>query len=240
MENIRKKLKILAKGNGEYAKFNKKIANTKKIVLGVRVSDMRKLAKSIAKDLDYGGALSYLKSCDKNVYEEVLLCGFIINYSNFCDVQKMRLTQKYLKYADSWALIDCFVSSRGKFDKKTRFNFAVKYLNSKNEFEARFGIIFLMANFLDNEHIDEVFAAAGRVKHKGYYVKMGLAWLYASAAVKFYKKTLGELQKSAKSGSIDDWTYKKALQKMTESYRLTDRQKGEIKRLKTHFRKLDA
>jgi hypothetical protein len=233
MDNIRKDLKILAKGNGKYSKFNKKIVNTKKLVLGGRVPDIRKLAKILAKDLDYGDALNYLKSCNKNVYEEVLLFGFIIKYAKFCDVQKIQLTRKYLKYADSWALIDCFVSSNGKFDKKKWFNFAVKYLSSKNEFEARFGIIFLMANFLDKENIDEVFATLVRVKHKGYYVKMGLAWLYSTAAVKFYKKTLDELKKNVKSGSIDAWTYKKAFQKMIESYRFTDKQKEEIKSLKT-------
>ena len=233
MENISKTLAGLAKGNGEYAVFNKKIVNTKKQVLGVRTPDMRKFAKSLAKKMDFNAVLNYLKTCDKNVYEEVLLSGFIINYSKFSDEQKMKLTRIYLKYADSWALIDCFASSRGNFDKKLWFNFAGGYLASKKEFEARFGIIFLMANFLDKEYIDKIFIALRKVKHGGYYVKMGLAWLFATAAVKFYDKTLSELKKSVNNRSIDQWTYNKALQKMTESYRFTDNQKKEVRRLRS-------
>ena len=166
MENINKTLAKLAKGNGEYALFNKKIVNTKKQVLGVRTPDMRKLAKSLAKDWDFSAALNYLKTCDKNVYEEVLLSGFVINYAKFTDAQKMKLTGIYLKHADSWALIDCFASSCGrKFDKKLWFDFACGYLASKKEFEARFGIIFLMANFLDEEYIDKIFFAGAQAFH---------------------------------------------------------------------------
>jgi 3-methyladenine DNA glycosylase AlkD len=227
MENIRKELKTLAKDNGEYADFNKRIVNTKKYVLGVRTPDMRKLAKSLAKETDFKTASDFLKTCDKNVYEEVLLSGFIINYAKITDAQKMKLTRSYLKYADSWALIDCFVSLRSKFDKERWFRFAEGYLTSKKEFEARFGVIFLMANFLEKDYIDRVFAALGKVKHEGYYVKMALAWIFATAAVKFYAQALNELKRVK-----DPWTRNKALQKMTESYRFTDKQKTEIRNLK--------
>ncbi|MDR2191349.1 MAG: DNA alkylation repair protein [Endomicrobium sp.] len=232
MKNVRNALVELAKGNAKYAQFNKNIVNTKKRVLGARTPDLRKLAKSLAKDLDFNGTLNFLKNCDKNVYEEVLLAGFIINYAKFTDAQKMKLTRLYLKHADSWALVDCFVSTRIKFDKEKWFNFAAGYLNSKEEFEARFGIIFLMAGYLEKDYIDRVFLALKKVKSGGYYVKMGLAWLFATAAVKFYEKTLKELEANVKNGVIDVWTYNNSLQKMTESYRFTNAQKQEIRALK--------
>ena len=77
-----------------------------------------------------------------------------------------------------------------------------------------------MTNFLDEAHIDQVFAALRKVTSDGYYVKMALAWLYATAAVNFFEKTLAELE----NRQIDTWTRNKAYQKMRESRRFTPRQ----------------
>jgi hypothetical protein len=55
-----------------------------------------------------------------------------------------------------------------------------------------------------------------------------MARLYATAGVKFYDKTLAEIKRP----EIDVWTKNKALQKMLESYRFTDKQKEEIRKLK--------
>ena len=55
------------------------------------------------------------------------------------------------------------------------------------------------------------------LKHDGYYVKMALAWLYATAAVNFFDLTLAELENE----HIDAWTRNKSYQKMRESRRFT-------------------
>ena len=81
----------------------------------------------------------------------------------------------------------------------------------------RYGIVSLMTNFLDKAYIDQVFAALRGIKHDGYYVKMGLAWLYTTAAVNFFELALAELE----NGHIDAWTRNKAYQKMRESRRFT-------------------
>jgi L-arabinose isomerase len=44
-------LSELAAGNDEYAAFNRRIVNTKKQVLGVRMPDLRRLAKRVAKGM---------------------------------------------------------------------------------------------------------------------------------------------------------------------------------------------
>ena len=49
---------------------------------------------------------------------------------------------------------------------------------------------------------------------------MALAWLYATAAVNFFEKTLAELE----NRQIDAWMRNKAYQKMRESRRFTPRQ----------------
>ena len=227
-EAFAKTLKELAKDNAKYAEFNSNVVNTQKKVLGVRVPDMRKLAKDIAKGMDTSAVLEFLKEADKDIYEEVAVSGFIIVYSKPSETDKIALTREYLKYADSWALIDSFVDRMKRFDKRLWFNFAEECLVSKEEFTVRYGVIRLMDSFLNEEHLTKVFAALRSVKHEGYYVKMGMAWLYATAAIYGFEKTIAELNRP----STDPWTRGKALQKMLESYRITDEQKTLIRELR--------
>ena len=92
----------------------------------------------------------------------------------------------------------------------------------------RFSVVWLMGNALDQKNLSETFAKIRGVKHNGYYVKMGQAWLYATAAVNHYQATLDELQ----NPQVDNWVKNKAYQKMRESFRLTPEQKAEIKELR--------
>ena len=206
---INSELAFLTKGNEEYAKFNKRIVNTQKSVLGVRVPDLRKLAKKLARDIDGDEIEKLLLTIDRAVYEQVLLCGLIISYAKLTDEQKISLTKKYLPLVDSWAEVDAFVQKRNLKNKRIWWNFAVNCLKSDREFVVRYGVIELMLNFLDQSDIDRVLATIRTIKHQGYYVKMAMAWLYATAAVNFHKQTLEEI----KNSDIDLWIKKKALQK---------------------------
>lgn len=154
----------------------------------------------------------------------------LINYSKLTDAEKISLAKKYLKLTDSWAEIDMFVEKKKK-NEKMWWRFAVSSLDSKHEFTVRYGIIEMMANFLREDYIEEVFAYLRNITHDGYYVRMGMAWLYATAAVKYYRQTLQEI----KTADIPHWTKKKALTKMIESYQFTPRQKEEIKALRAEL-----
>jgi 3-methyladenine DNA glycosylase AlkD len=138
MNNIFEKLLELARGNEEYAIFNKKIINTKKEVLGVRTPDMRKLAKSLAKNLNFRDILKFLQNLNKNIYEEVFLSGLLIAYSKFTDEEKIKLTKLYLSNVDNWALVDVFVSTFKKIDENLWWDFVVECLGENEEFVVRF------------------------------------------------------------------------------------------------------
>ena len=216
-----KKLKELAKGNSEYAVFNKRIVNTKMNMIGVRLPDMRKLAKEISKGMDKEAVFEFLKEADKNSYEEVIMAGLVIDYAKVTDEERIELTREYLKYADSWAQIDTFAGKLKNPDEKLWWDFAVECLQSEAEFTARYGVIRLMETFLTEGYIPKVFKALRKVKNDGYYVKMGMAWLYAEASLRDFETTMAEMDQQA----IDPWTRRKALQKMLESFRLTEEQK---------------
>lgn len=229
MDNWQSRLRKLTKGNDEYAKFNKAIVNTKKEVLGVRMPDLRKLAKELAKRTKtLNDFKQLLTAIDAHIYEEVLLFGLVISYSKLCQKEKILLTRKYLDIVDSWAEIDSFIDTRPEYQTQLYWDFTLENLRSTREFHVRYGVILLMSNFLVKEKINEVFKELRAIKCDAYYVKMGCAWLYATAAVDFYKKTLDELS----SGKIDSWTRNKALQKMLESRRFSDSQKEEIRDIK--------
>ena len=221
--DILDRLTDLAQGNETYATFNKRIVNTKMPVIGVRVPDLRRLAKELAGEMS-AADISRLLATPSNLYECVLLCGLLINRARISDEEAISLTQQYLPRVDSWAHIDIFVEKKRRFAGEVWWDFALECLQSEAEFTVRYGVISLMTNFLDEAHIDQVFAALRNVKHDGYYVKMALAWLYATAAVHFFELTLAELE----NGHIDAWTRNKAYQKMRESRRFTPEQQDVI------------
>ena len=213
----------LAQGNESYAAFNRRIVNTKMPVIGVRVPDLRRLARELAGDMSVAD-ISRLLATPSNLYEYVLLCGLLINRARISDEEAIRLTRQYLPRVDSWAHIDVFVEKKRRFAGEIWWDFALECLQNEDEFTVRYGVISLMTNFLDEAHIDQVFAALRNVKHDGYYVKMALAWLYATAAVNFFELTLAELENE----HIDAWTRNKSYQKMRESRRFTPEQQAVI------------
>lgn len=226
-EDIVAQLTNLAKDNNQYAAFNKRIVNTKMDVIGVRVPDLRRLVGELAGDMS-AADISRLLATPSNLYEYVLLCGLLITRAKISDEEAIKLTRQYLPRVDSWAHIDTFVEKKRRFAGDIWWEFALECLQSSEEFTVRYGVISLMANFLDESHIQRVFAALRNVKHDGYYVKMALAWLYATAAVNFFEPTLSELE----NGQIDVWMRNKAYQKMRESRRFTPEQQEIIARKK--------
>ena len=223
LHNLTRQLETLAQGNETYAAFNKRIVNTKMPVIGVRVPDLRRLARRLAPDM--GAAdISKLLTAKNKSFDYVLLCGLLITHARLDDQTMIDLAKQYLPHVDSWAHIDVFVEKKRRFAGEVWWDFALECLQNEDEFTVRYGVISLMTNFLDEAHIDQVFAALRNVKHDGYYVKMALAWLYATAAVNFFELTLAELEDE----HIDTWTRNKAYQKMRESQRFTPEQQAVI------------
>ena len=213
------KIAKLAEGNESYATFNRRIVNTKMPVIGVRVPDLRRLARELAPNMSAADISELLTVQDKS-FDYVLLCGLLITHVRIDDQTAIDLTKQYLPHVDSWAHIDIFVEKKRRFASKVWWNFALECLQNEAKFTVRYGVVSLMTNFLDEAHINQVFAALRNVTHDGYYVEMALAWLYATAAVNFFEKTLAELENE----HIDTWTRNKAYQKMRESRRFTPRQ----------------
>ena len=223
-DDILDRLTDLAQGNESYAAFNQRIVNTKMPVIGVRVPDLRRLARELAPNMSAADISKLLLKAQNKSFDYVLLCGLLITHARLDEQTAINLTKQYLPLVDSWAHIDIFVEKKRRFAGEVWRDFALECSQNEAEFTVRYGVISLMTNFLDEAHIDQVFAALRRIKHDGYYVKMALAWLYATAAVHLFELTLAELENE----HIDAWTRNKAYQKMRESRRFTPEQQAVI------------
>ena len=196
-------------------------------VIGVRVPDLRRLAGELVLDMNVTDISKLLTAKNKS-FDYVLLCGLLITHARLDEQTAIDLTKQYLPLVDSWAHIDVFIEKKRRFAGELWWDFALECLRSEAEFTVRYSVISLMTNFLDKVHIDQVFAALRNVRHDGYYVKMALALLYATAAVHFFELTLAELE----NGHIDAWTRNKAYQKMRESRRFTPEEQRIIRQQK--------
>ncbi|MNP61916.1 hypothetical protein D3C76_1571480 [compost metagenome] len=86
----------------------------------------------------------------------------------------------------------------------------------------------LLNFFVDEEYIDEVLRLLNRIEHKGYYVKMAVAWAVSICFIKLPGQTMVLLR----NNTLDDFTFNKVLQKITESYRVDQETKMRIRGMK--------
>lgn len=224
--NILATLKKLSRGNASYAAFNARIVKTQQPVLGVRMPALRALATELAPTVTAKDLRALLRR--RNVpFEYTLLCGLLITHAKISDAEAITLLRRYLSQADCWAHIDTIVEKKRRFAGAAWWDFAVACLSDSREFAVRYGIVSLLANFLDEKHLNAVFARLRGVTHSGYYVKMALAWAYATAAVDFFEQTLCEVSNTR----LDPWVARKSCQKMRESRRFTPAQQNTIRAL---------
>lgn len=224
MENIREKLFELQ--DKKYQEFHSKLCPNVDDIIGVRIPNLRKMAKQIAKE----NPKEYLEKVPKKYYEERMLQGFVIGYMKAELEERLVYLDQFVPIIDNWAVCDCCTSTYKFTDKypKEMWEYIQKYFSSHREFELRFAIIMLMDYYLTEEYIDQVLEIYNNIQHEGYYVKMGVAWAISMAYVKFPEKTMKLLE----NNHLDDFTYNKALQKMIESYQIDKETKQKLREMK--------
>ena len=212
--------KLLSLKDEKYREFNSKLLPNIDNVLGVRVPDLRKLAKELSK----GDWQNYK---DNLYYEEIMIQGLVIGYAKLEPKNRLELLRKFIPKVDNWATCD-IVCSNLKFIKQNKelvWEFIQPYLNSDKEFEIRFGVVILLNYFVEDEYIDRVLSILDKIKHDGYYAKMAVAWALSVCFVKYWDRTF----KFFTNSNLDKWTYNKTIQKTCESYRISQDKKNLLK-----------
>lgn len=223
-KTVREQLLELAEEN--YQQFSSSLIPTIHNVLGVRLPLLRKMAKTIAK----GDWRTYLKQADSDYFEEIMLQGMVIGYVK-CDLEeKLRYVSDFVPKIDNWSVCDsfCIGLTVARKNQERVWDFLQPYLRSKEEYELRFGVVMLLHFYVDAVYLRRVFEKLDTVQHDGYYVKMAVAWALSVCFVKDAESTLEYL----KISSLDDFTYNKTLQKITESNRVDAETKNRIRAMK--------
>ena len=105
---------------------------------------------------------------------------------------------------------------------------AYRWMASGHTYTVRFGILTLMRYFLD-ERYDPVYPEkVAEVSSEEYYVRMMVAWYFATALAKQYDSVVPYLEENR----LDTWTHNRTIRKAVESYRIIDEQKAYLKTLK--------
>lgn len=217
---------IIALADEKYRQFSASLIPNINNVVGVRLPELRKLARNIAKS-DWR---AYLAQADSDYFEEVMLQGMVIGSAK-ADVEEiLHHVAAFVPKIDNWSVCDSFCSGLkiASSHKERTWEFIQPYLASDKEYEIRFGVVMLLNYYVDEDYIHQVLERLDRIKHEGYYVKMAVAWAVSICFVKLPDITVDYLR----SNSLDDFTYNKALQKITESYRVAPETKALIRSMK--------
>ena len=223
-EKIRKKL--FAMQDLKYKEFHSSLCPNVDNIIGVRVPALRQYAKEL-----------YLNNELKNIeignkyYEELVIQGMIIGFQTKEPIEKVtKQIKEFVPKINSWAVCDVFCAGL-KITKKypnEMYNLIKEYLKSEKEYELRFAIVMLLNYYIKDENIDKTLEILDNIESDKYYVKMANAWAISVCLIKYYDRTFEFLNTT----KIDNFTYNKAIQKAIESYRITDEQKNNLRKIK--------
>lgn len=224
MTELQKRLFELSDKN--YALFQAKLIPTvpQEKVIGVRVPVLRQFAKDFEKKPE---CRNFLNTLPHIYYDENMLHSILLSRMKDYD-QCIAAVEIFLPYVDNWAV--CDILSPKIFNKhKDKLILKIKdWITSDKSYTCRFGMGMLMTHYLDEDFQPEYLELPQKVDSDEYYVKMMVAWFFATALAKQWDDTIPYIEECR----LPEWTHKKTIQKACESYRITDEQKAYLKTLR--------
>lgn len=224
MDAIQEKLFALQDLN--YRQFQAKLMPTvdPEQIIGVRMPALRKLAKELKGTAE---AETFLAALPHRYYDENNLHGLLLCARSGYEETVAGL-DIFLPHVDNWATCDllsprAFRSHPPQLPEQIR-----RWLDSGDTYTVRFGLEMLMSFYLDECFRPEYLDWAAEVKSEEYYVRMMVAWYFATALAKQYDAALPYLT----SRRLEQWTHNKTIQKAVESYRITPEQKDALRALR--------
>lgn len=213
-------------GDEKYREFQSKLVPNipKETMIGVRTPDMRRIAKELRGTEE---AAKFLKELPHKYYEENLVHFFLIAMIKDFD-ECVAAVETFLPYVDCWPV--CDQSSPKVFAKNHAklLPLIKKWIGSEHVYTARFGIRMLMNEFLGEDFKPEYLVWVASVKGEDYYIKMMVAWYFATALAKKYDESVVYIEERR----LEPWTHGKAIQKALESFRVSDEHKEYLKTLR--------
>lgn len=188
--------------------------------------DQRKIAMEVAR----GDYQEFLREARGEFYEELTIEGLVIATARMEFRERLRLLRGFVPKINNWATCDTVCASLwfrpDEYEEGWRF--ITSYRGSRREFGLRFMFVMMLDHFMRPEYVERVLQEVAAVRSESYYVKMAQAWLVAEVFIKFRELGLDFLR----GDNMLPWTQNKAIQKIRESYRVSDADKELVKSFK--------
>jgi len=218
--------RLISYQDEKYRDFQSKLVPNidKKTIIGVRTPQMRKIVKEIFGTTE---ATTFLQVLPHQYYEENIIHFFLI--SKIKDFNEcVKEVEKFLPYIDCWPVCDQATPIVFKKNHNKLLPLIKKWIDSNHIYTARFGIRMLMNEFLNDDFKEEYLEWVSSKTSDDYYLKMMMAWFFATALAKQYNATI----KYIENKKLDSWIHQKTIQKALESYRVSDEHKGYLKKIR--------
>lgn len=224
IEEIRKKLFELQ--DKKYRDFQCRLIPTLEstTIIGVRTPELRRYAKELVKQKEMQNFLHFLPH---QYFEENQLHAFMISEIKD-NKQCLEELNQFLPFVDNWATCDQLSPKVFKKNRSELIDQIKQWVCSDRTYTVRFGIGMLLEHFLDDDFDPIYLEMVSKISSEEYYIRMMVAWYFATALAKQYTKALPYIEEQR----LDIWTHNKTIQKAVESRRITLEQKEYLRRLK--------
>ena len=215
--------RLLSYQDKTYKEFQSKLVPNidKETIIGVRTPQIRSIVKEIFGTEE---ANIFLKTLPHQYYEENLVHIFLVSKIKDYD-ECVKEIERFLPYIDCWPVCDQATPLVFKKNHDKLLPYIKKWIKSNKVYTARFGIRMLMNEFLNDDFKEEYLELVSSKKGEDYYLKMMIAWFFATALAKQYNATIKYIENKC----LDPWIHKKTIQKAIESYRVSDEHKEYLK-----------
>lgn len=193
-------------------------------IIGVRIPELRKLAKELRKQ---EGIDVFLNALPHAYYDENNLHGFLISECRDY-ARTVEYVNAFLPFVDNWATCDLLSPKVFKKHRRELEGEILRWMASPETYTIRFGMEMVMTHFLDEDFEAKWLERAAGIHSEEYYVNMMSAWFFATALAKQWEAAVPYLEER----KLEKWVHNKTIQKAVESYRITPEQKTYLRTLK--------
>ena len=195
----------------------------KERIIGVRVPLLRAYAKRLA---GTESAALFLRDLPHFYYEENNLHAFLIERIGKYE-ETLDALDRFLPYVDNWATCDgmrpkVLARHLPEFYPKVR-----EWISSSHAYTVRYGVGMLCSYYLGDGFSTDHLALASSIGSEEYYVKMMVAWYFATALALQREAALPYFTER----KLDPLTHRMAMRKAMESLRIDSVTKQLLKSL---------
>ena len=215
------------KADTKYKNFAQKLILHNVDMLGVRLPELRKIAKVLAKE-NKADILQH--KVPTKFFEEKMLLAMAIGYIA-CDLKsRLKSVAKFIPKIDNWSVCDSFCATL-KFEEKELpyvWEFLEQYFECDKEYHCRFAHVLTLNQFVNSQYLEKYLCKVSEFKNKFYYAKMACAWALATYHARFPQE-INTYISTLQNAEIKDLAIKKIL----ESRKTSDENRNILKAMRT-------